>query len=118
MLITNGLAEVQRPRFAASSIRRHFEGLVISEEVGAAKPDPRIFDVAFAKMEDPKRTEVLMVGDSLSSDIKGGNDSGIDTCWFNPSGRNGEHGVEPKYEIRKLDELLDIALHATKFPFT
>jgi 2-haloacid dehalogenase len=116
MLITNGLAEVQRPRFAASSIRLHFEGLVISEEVGAAKPDPQIFDAAFATMGHPGKSKVLMVGDSLTSDIKGGNDYGIDTCWFNPSGRALQDGAEPTYEIRRIDELLDIALHAITFP--
>ena len=65
MVITNGLADVQRPRFAASSIRHHFQGIVISEEVGAAKPDPRIFDEAFARMDHPPKQEVLIVGDSL-----------------------------------------------------
>jgi len=107
MLITNGLAEVQRPRFAASSIRRHFDGLVISEEVGAAKPDPRIFDTAFARMNHPQKSEVLMVGDSLSSDIKGGNDYGIDSCWYNPSGGLPRDGVIPTYEIGRIDALLD-----------
>ena len=113
MLITNGLAEVQRPRFAASSIRRHFEDLVISEEVGAAKPDPRIFDTAFACMHHPKRSEVLMVGDSLTSDIKGGSDYGIDTCWFNPFGHPRQDGVAPTYEIRRIDELLDLCRDST-----
>ncbi len=116
MLITNGLAQVQRPRFAASSIHRHFKGLVISEEVGAAKPDPQIFDAAFATMNHPRKSQVLMVGDSLTSDIKGGNDYGIDTCWFNPSGRALQNGVEPTHEIHRIDELLDIALHAITFP--
>jgi len=115
MLITNGLTQVQRPRFGASSIRRHFDGLVISEEVGAAKPDPQIFDAAFATMNHPRKSKVLMVGDSLTSDIKGGIDYGIDTCWFNPSGRALQNGVEPTYEIRRIDELLDIALHEARF---
>jgi 2-haloacid dehalogenase len=105
MLITNGLAEVQRPRFGASSIRRHFEGLVISEEVGAAKPDPRIFDAAFEKMNRPSRSEVLMVGDSLTSDIRGGLGYGLDTCWFNADRRPPDDSVEPTYEIRRLAEL-------------
>jgi 2-haloacid dehalogenase len=116
MLITNGLAQVQRPRFAASSIRRHFEGLVISEEVGAAKPDPQIFGVAFATMNHPRKSKVLMVGDSLTSDIKGGNDYGIDTCWFNPSGRAFQNGVEPTYEIRRIDELINIVLRGATSP--
>ncbi len=105
MLITNGLAEVQRPRFAASSIRRHFADLVISEEVGAAKPDPRIFDAAFEKMEHPSKSEVLMVGDSLTSDIKGGIGYGIDSCWFNADRLQPEDDVTPTYEIRRLADL-------------
>ncbi len=108
MLITNGLAEVQRPRFAASSIRRHFDGLVISEEVGAAKPDPRIFDAAFARMDHPRKSEVLMVGDSLTSDIRGGADYGLDTCWFNSGRRLPEDDVEPTYEVQRLEELRGI----------
>jgi 2-haloacid dehalogenase len=108
MLITNGLAEVQHPRFAASSIRRHFAGLVISEEVGAAKPDPRIFDEAFARMGHPRRSEVLMVGDSLTSDISGGIGYGLETCWFNPDQRRHESDIEPTYEIRHLSELCEL----------
>ena len=113
MLITNGIAAVQRPRFAASSIRDHFADLVISEEVGAAKPDPRIFDTAFAEMGHPPKSQVLIVGDSLTSDIKGGNDYGIDSCWFNPSGLPRYDGVEPTYEIRRIDQLLDICSGST-----
>jgi 2-haloacid dehalogenase len=59
-------------------------------------------------MDQPRKSEVLMVGDSLTSDIKGGNDSGIDTCWFNPSGLPLQDGMEPTFEIRRMDELLEI----------
>jgi len=112
MLITNGIAEVQRPRFAASKIRDHFTGLVISEEVGAAKPDPVIFDAAFAEMGRPPKSQVLIVGDSLSSDIKGGNDYGIDSCWFNPAGLPAREVVEPTFEIQRLDQLLAVPFEA------
>ena len=108
MLITNGIAQVQRPRFAASSIRDHFADIVISEEAGAAKPDPRIFDTAFSEMGHPPKSQVLIVGDSLTSDIKGGHDYGIDSCWFNPSALPLENGVEPTHEIRRIDQLLEI----------
>jgi 2-haloacid dehalogenase len=110
MLITNGIAEVQRPRFAASAIHGHFADLVISEEVGAAKPDPEIFDTAFAMMGHPRKADVLIVGDSLSSDIKGGLDYGIDTCWFNPSGLPTSESVVPMYEIVRIDQLLDLVV--------
>jgi 2-haloacid dehalogenase len=108
LLLTNGIARVQRPRFDASPIREYFAEILISEEVGVAKPDPLIFDTAFARMGHPQKPEVLIVGDSLTSDIKGGSDYGIDTCWFNPTGRARENGVEPTYEIRRIDELLDL----------
>jgi 2-haloacid dehalogenase len=108
MLITNGLQDVQRPRFARSALDGFFAGLVISEEVGAAKPHPRIFDVAFEQMGRPDREEVLMVGDSLTSDMRGGIDYGIDTCWFNPGQRPRDPGVGVRYEIQDLRQLLDL----------
>lgn len=109
MIITNGLREVQRPRFAAAAISRHFADFVISEEVGAAKPDPRIFDAAFARMGHPDRREVLIIGDSPTSDIAGGRDYGIATCWYNPSGRGLPAGIVPHHEISDLRELPAIA---------
>jgi 2-haloacid dehalogenase len=107
-LITNGLRDVQRPRFARSAIGKYFSRLVISEEVGAAKPDPQIFEVAFQQMGWPHKQDVLMIGDSLSSDMKGGSDYGIDTCWFNPAGKPRELDVEVRYEIADLRELLPL----------
>jgi 2-haloacid dehalogenase len=108
LIITNGLAEVQRERFEGSALRDYFPDLVISEEVGAAKPDGRIFEIAFQRMNNPRKEEVLMVGDSLTSDIQGGNQYGIDTCWFNPGGHPRPAGVTVCYEIRRLGELLRI----------
>jgi 2-haloacid dehalogenase len=105
VLITNGLQNVQRSRLAHSTLSRYLAGVVISEEVGAAKPDPRIFDVAFEKMGRPAREEVLIVGDSLTSDIRGGNRYGIDTCWYNPRHLPRSPGIDVVHEIRTLDEL-------------
>jgi 2-haloacid dehalogenase len=104
-IITNGLADVQRPRLAASAIRAHVAALVISEEVGAAKPDRAIFDAAFARMGMPSPSEVLMIGDSLSSDIAGGIGYGLDTCWVNPRGLPGRADLAPTYEVRHVTEL-------------
>lgn len=108
MLITNGLADVQRSRIALSKLDEHFVDVVISEEVGASKPDATIFDVAFERMGHPEKEEVLIVGDSLTSDMRGGSDYGIDTCWFNPHGRARDRDVTIRYEIRSLDELVRI----------
>jgi len=108
LLITNGLAEVQHPRFAAASIHDCFAEIVISGEVGLAKPDPAIFDFAFERIGRPAKERVLMVGDNLGSDILGGANYGIDTCWYNPEGTPNGHGVEPTYEIRELQEILEL----------
>jgi len=105
MIITNGLKTVQRQRFAHGTLGRYFADLIISEEVGAAKPDPRIFDVAFERMGHPAKGEVLMVGDSLTSDIRGGHDYGLDTCWYNPGRQSNDLDLAPSYEIAHLNEL-------------
>ena len=105
VVLANGLREVQRKRLEGSSIRAHVMDIVVSGEVGAAKPDPRIFDAAFEVMGVPARTEVLMVGDGLTSDIAGGQGYGIDTCWFNPRGKPCTLEERPEYEIRSLAEL-------------
>lgn len=108
MMITNGLLEVQRPRFARTTIRPYFEDFVISEEVGSAKPHAKIFDAAFRLMGGPEKSEVLIVGDSLSSDIQGGINYGIDTCWYNPAQKPRERDLEIRYEITCLSELLKL----------
>jgi 2-haloacid dehalogenase len=107
-IITNGLKDVQRPRFARSTIGEYFDVLVISEEVGAAKPAAAIFDAAFDLTGQPARQDVLIIGDSLTSDIAGGIGYGIDTCWFNPSGLESDQEMDIRYEITDLRQLLDI----------
>lgn len=111
LIITNGLAEVQRRRLSRSTIEHYFEHVIISEEVGSAKPDSGIFDHAFARMGSPDKRDGLIVGDSLTSDIRGGCNYGIDTCWFNPSGRArpGEaNDLDIRHEITHLDEVARI----------
>jgi 2-haloacid dehalogenase len=108
LIITNGLRDVQRPRLNASPIGRYFDDVIISEEIGVAKPARAYFDVTFARMGNPDRREVLIVGDSLSSDIKGGIDYGIDTCWFNPQSKPRPEGMDIRYEIADLRQLIGI----------
>lgn len=104
-LLTNGIAEVQHSRLARSSIGDSFRTVVISGEVGFAKPDPRIFDELFLRMGNPLRNEVLLVGDSLASDMRGGADYGLDTCWFNPSGGTCDEDIRITFEIGNLTDL-------------
>jgi 2-haloacid dehalogenase len=108
VLITNGLQDVQRARLSRSPIARYLDDVVISEEVGSSKPDPGIFDEAFRRMGNPEKQDVLIVGDSLTSDMQGGRDYGIDTCWYNPHARPLTLDMAISYEIAKLDELLEI----------
>jgi 2-haloacid dehalogenase len=108
LLITNGLKSVQRPRFAKASITKYFEEIIISQEVGSAKPHKEIFDIAFKKIGNPDKNTVLMIGDNLGSDVLGGQNYGIDTCWYNPKVNPSQKGIKPTYEIRELNELLSI----------
>lgn len=107
-LVTNGLKTVQRSRVARSAIADHFAAVVISEEVGAAKPKAEFFDAASAQTGHPAKNEILVVGDNLSADIQGGADYGLDTCWFNPAGLARPDGLAITYEIARLEELLEI----------
>lgn len=105
--ISNGLSDVQRPRLQASALAEAAEVLVISDEVGAAKPDTAIFDAAFARMGGPAREAVTLVGDSLTSDVAGGVAYGIETVWVAPAEVPGpeEGSPAPTHRIASLHEL-------------
>lgn len=105
-LITNGLSVVQNPRIKRSGFDQIFSAITISEEVGVSKPSNAFFEIAWERAGKPEKAKTLVVGDSLSSDMKGGIDFGMDTCWFNPHGLKG--GMPVTYEIRSLPELLPI----------
>jgi 2-haloacid dehalogenase len=107
-IITNGLKEVQRSRFERSTIFPYFAELIISDEVGVAKPDPGIFDIALRRLGNPDKQSVLVIGDSLSSDMRGGHNAGLATCWYNPSGQPRPAEPPITYEIRHLSELLPL----------
>ncbi len=104
-ILTNGLTVVQRGRLARSAIRHHISDIIISEEIGAAKPAKEFFDTAFARLGNPSKREVLMIGDGWSSDIEGAVQYGIDACWYNPGHKPRPAGVEITREIGSLREL-------------
>jgi 2-haloacid dehalogenase len=105
-LVTNGIAMVQRRRFAASPITSYFQAVVISEEVGVAKPDPRIFAPALRKI-GIAAGEVLYVGDSVSSDMAAARNAGMDFCWFNPGRLPVPDGRAAAFIIGAIKELPD-----------
>jgi putative hydrolase of the HAD superfamily len=103
-LITNGIAAVQRRRFGASPITRYFQSVVISEEVGVAKPDPRIFEPALRTI-GVEAGDVLYVGDSVTSDMAAARNAGMDFCWLNPGGIPAPAGPPPVCVIADIREL-------------
>lgn len=107
VLVTNGLTSVQRRRFKAAPVTRHFRKILISEEVGTAKPDPAIFSAAFEEF-DITPPDVLLIGDSSSSDMGAAHNAGMDFCWLNPGGSDVPGEYDPRYIISRLDELRPI----------
>jgi Predicted hydrolase (HAD superfamily) len=79
--------------------------LVISEQVGIAKPDPRIFEHAFEKMGRPPKEKILMVGDNPHSDVLGGMQAGIDTCWLNADNTPVPEDIAPTHQVSSLHQL-------------
>lgn len=107
-LITNGISEVQRSRLALSPFAHSFTALFISEEMGVSKPAAAFFDLVFAGIGHPPKERVLVIGDSLTSDMLGGVNYGLDTCWINPNQKTNPNGLPITYEIRDLRGLLKI----------
>lgn len=104
-IITNGFTALQQIRLERTGLSDCFDLIVISEQVGIAKPDRRIFEYAFEKMGHPPRERVLMVGDTAESDILGGINAGIATCWLNAHGRSLPAGIRPTWQVSTLSEL-------------
>lgn len=108
LIITNGFHMVQTKRIGESALAPYIDEVVISEDVKSAKPEREIFQQALARIGHRDKSTVLMVGDSLSSDIQGGINFAIDTCWFNPTRSENESLITPNYEIHRLLELKSI----------
>lgn len=107
-IVTNGIKNIQESRFAASCLGKYIKASFISEEVGCEKPDVRFFDEVERRIPGFSRREALIVGDSLTSDIRGGINAGIDTCWFNPRRKAAPTDMKINYVIGNLSELKKI----------
>ncbi len=104
-IITNGLKEAQRPRIKRLNIDHYFDVIVVSDEIGVAKPQKGFFDFVMNECGFPEKQKTLVVGDSLNSDIKGGLDYGLPTCWCNLFGQENKGGLKPDFEINHLSQL-------------
>jgi 2-haloacid dehalogenase len=104
-IVTNGVSNTQRSRLARSGLDRWFQGIFVSGEMGVQKPQPEYFDRVMEALGRPDPREVLLIGDSLTSDIRGGVQAGLPTCWYNPRGKENDTPWKPDYEIRELREI-------------
>jgi len=104
-LASNGNASVQKGRMTSANLYRFFEQVFVSQEVGFDKPSKAYFDACFARIPgfDPGRA--IMVGDSLTSDIRGGINAGLRTVWVNPDHKENHTDIRPDYEIGSITQL-------------
>ena len=107
-VVTNGIAETQHRRLADSGIDRYFDGIFISEEIGFSKPDPKFFEYTLSRAGNPSPENVIIIGDSLTSDMLGGINAGFRTCWFLGQNPDGVSKYPVDHDITDLAELRNI----------
>lgn len=106
--VTNGAMAVQRRKLKNSHFDQIFDKVFISDEVGYEKPSKSFFKAVLDSMPDVSNDEIVIVGDSLTSDIKGGNNAGIKTCWYNPYKKDLPNEYKVDYQITNLEEIFDV----------
>lgn len=107
-IVSNGSVNVQRGRMKLAGLEDFFDGVFLSEQIGAEKPSMEFFDHCFARIPDFQREQSIIIGDSLTSDIKGGLNAQITTCWFNPKGKTNPGDIRPHFEIQTLSQLIPL----------
>lgn len=107
-IVTNGVEFIQRGRYAVSGIADYFDGVFISGAVGYEKPNVKYFEYVADHIRDFDKSSALIVGDSLSSDMLGGINFGIDTCWFNPSHKELPDSMSVTYNVDSLGRVFEI----------
>lgn len=108
VIVTNGVGKTQRLRIANSKIAKLISFIIVSEDVGYSKPNINFFIETFKVVGCRKTDSILIVGDSIESDIQGGINVGIDTCWYNPSGKQTPIDLSINYIISNLNQLSKI----------
>ncbi len=107
-LASNGVAQTQRSRIRSAGIAPYFQEIFISEDSGSHKPEKAYFDYCFSRIPGFDPAKAILIGDSLTSDIRGGLAAGIATCWLNRFGKTAPPDCRPDYEIRRLSEIRQI----------
>lgn len=106
-IVTNGVEDTQLRRLAQTPLKNTIQDIFISEVTGYQKPMPEFFNYVFDCI-DAERSRSLIIGDSLTSDILGGLNAGIDTCWFNFRHKKNDTAIQPHYEITQLNEVKNL----------
>ncbi len=109
-IVTNGVSRTQKKRFFSSPICQYFKDIFVSEDAGQPKPMRGYFDYVFRRIGEDKKEGSVIIGDSLTSDIKGGNNFGIDTFWYNPKGVENKTDIIPTRVIGSYCGLLEFLL--------
>ena len=104
-VVSNGTVIAQTKKLQRSHLGEWMDGVFLSEQLGAEKPSLRFFEKVFAALPDVPKSDMLIVGDSLTSDMAGGLAAGIPTCWYNPEGLPRPEGMAIDYEIRDLHQI-------------
>jgi len=104
-IVTNGILATQEARIKHSLIKDYISGYFVSEHIGYQKPHKSYFDYVFSHIVPAEKEKIIIIGDSLTADIAGGNNAGIDSCWFNASCKFNDTDITPVYEISSLLEL-------------
>ena len=104
-LASNGTASVQKGRMTSANLYRFFEKVFVSQEIGANNPSIEYFERSFAQIPNFDKSKAIMVGDSLTSDILGGQNAGIATCWVNPDHKESREDIRVDYEIESIAQL-------------
>ena len=104
-MVSNGATDVQLSRLNSAGIEKYFQKIFISQQVGVDKPDKLFFERCFARIPDFDRKKAMIVGDSLTSDIQGGRNAGIATCWVNANKKPARRDIPADYEIEALSQL-------------
>ena len=107
-IVSNGFRFVQESRLKIGDFRKYFKDIFLSEDIGVQKPAKEFFDYCFEKLEQPKKEDVILIGDSLSADIIGGLNYTIDCIWFNKNGDKLPESIEPTFIIDRLKEIENI----------
>lgn len=113
--VTDGTIQTQQKEIKTAKLTQIFDKIFISEQVGFSKPNKKFFDYVFKNIKMKDKEKILIVGDGLNTDIKGGLDVQIKTCWYNPKHIENKSSIKPDYEIDNLNKIYDVILSEPLF---